>query len=677
MTLRKKLPLVLILLMVFSITLTAAVIYFKTSNLLLTQSKGEMDSISRQSMETINSMIEKERGAADLLASNKNLIDLLNSHAKGESAETLKPYIDETNQWLQDYDKRAGNLEHVFIIDQNGVGLCDSDVVSIGKKYDDREYYKAAIQGKSYISEALVSKDTGAIVVAFESPVLQDGKVIGAVVTAVKGESFATYLRDTKISGSPSSYLYMVDSKGTMIYHPTKDKIGKTVENQQIKDVVDRIGKGEKVTSNIVEYLFNGSEKFAAYQVAPTVNWVISLSADKTEVLNPVNSIMHTIIYIAIIIILIAGAMGLYFSGTVTKPIMEISNIIKDTAELNLVYNAKYEKYFKLKNELGIMFSSVVSMRKTLREVIDDLLKASDSINKNAFLVENLTKALQQNADETSSETESLSAGMEESAATIEEISASSGEIGEAVSSITFKAADGSSLTNNIAKRADELKSDSIKSNENAQNIYTDVREQLERAIKNSESVYKIDTLAQAILEITQQTNLLALNAAIEAARAGESGRGFAVVADEVRKLAEQSATTAADIQNVVKIVTTSVGDLSKESSKILEFVDKQVVVDYAKSIESSEQYTKDSDTVNSVMMEFSATAEELNASVESVTKAIAEIASTVNEGAAGVSNIASRTGDIVEKVKEIEKSAGENKASADALNKIVSKFKI
>jgi len=67
-----------------------------------------------------------------------------------------------------------------------------------------------------------------------------------------------------------------------------------------------------------------------------------------------------------------------------------------------------------------------------------------------------------------------------------------------------------------------------------------------------SDRADSINKFVATISSISDQTNLLALNAAIEAARAGDAGRGFSVVADEVRALANNTNTSAKDVQDLV-----------------------------------------------------------------------------------------------------------------------------
>ncbi len=226
-----------------------------------------------------------------------------------------------------------------------------------------------------------------------------------------------------------------------------------------------------------------------------------------------------------------------------------------------------------------------------------------------------------------------------------------------------------------IANRAQIMNSETIESKNSAQGIFESVGKTLKEAVDESRSVEKINELTGNILDISSQTNLLALNASIEAARAGEAGKGFAVVADEIRELADSSRTTASDIQEISSIVTDAVDRLAQEATKMLEFVNGNVIKDYDSFVKIASQYEEDAKEIGNILNAFSGQSTSITNTMKTMNKGIKDIAVTVEESASGVTGMADDTTSLVAAMTKIKEESDNNHSIALELENEVSRF--
>lgn len=675
MSIRVKLSIAMILMIILSTLMMGGITVLKSADTVQNLTESAMSEITHGNSIIIEAMINKEIRNIELIADQKEVQDVLD---RDENSEALTEIQNQLNAKLLHMVKDAGNIEHIFIVNNNGIIIADSDTKLIGTDINDRAYTRKVLSTKEYvISETLKSKSSGAYITAFVHPVTVNNRMVGFAAAAVTADSITKYLKNTRILETKSSYAYLVDEKGTMLYHPDSQKIGSPVENERIKSVVERVQKGEQVKPEIVQYDYQGKPKQAAYIIIPGTSWILTVTGDMGEIMAPVNEMIQYIVIIGIVLTILALGVGLYIAIRISSPIIKLTELINKTADLDLKYDERYLYLEKNRDETGIIAKAMFRTRSVLREMASKLIDVSRVILENAGRMEKLSIEIQENAHDNSATTQQLSAGMEETAASSEEITAAISEINTSVSTITSRVKSGAEISGQITKRANTLKIDAVESTKNTKAIYDNVKVKMEEAIKESNAITQISVLADTILSITSQTNLLALNAAIEAARAGEAGKGFAVVADEIRKLAEQSSVTAAGIQGIVKNVYSSVGNMKENSESILNFVDQNVLKDYEKLTKVSEQYNSDAEYINNLMAEFETSAGQLDVAVSSISTAMNEVAATVNESAKGVQDIAEKTTEIVDKTVSETKLADENSQGAKVLFGLVERFKI
>lgn len=490
----------------------------------------------------------------------------------------------------------------------------------------------------------------------------------------VSNEEYANAMGNIEMKGIESSYAYLVDENGTMLYHPTAEKIGQPVENEVVKNVVSQLQAGSKPEDAVVTYDFNGAIKYAAYALTNN-NKIVVVSADQEEVMEPVSTMLRKLVTSAVWGMIICIILGCIVGRFICKPIQQLTVIIGDTSRLDFRSNPNSNKLCRRKDETGEMAREVRLMRKNLREMIGNINAASSQITSNVDGLQEITSTVDQMCSDNSATSQELAAGMEETAATTLTISENIGLIKEGAEDINSMASEGTKTSEEVMERAQNMREKTVAASSRTMDMYSTVKVKAEQAIEGSKAVEKINELTSTIMEISSQTSLLALNASIEAARAGEAGKGFAVVATEIGSLAEQTSKAIADISEIVKEVNAAVSNMSDCLGETTDFLENTVVGDYKEFEQVSEQYKEDADVFRTSMENVKSSMEQLAVSIESIASALGGINETVGESSQGVTDIAEKTSDMVEKTGTTHNMVSECYSCVENLKDIVDKF--
>lgn len=477
-------------------------------------------------------------------------------------------------------------------------------------------------------------------------------------------DGYANNLSDVKLEGMGSAYMYVVQKDGTMLYHPTKEKVGQPVENAVIKGVVQQLQDGKKPGTTVVEYDFNGTTKYSAYTILNNEN-ILVLTADESEALAGITTVTGVAVGISAVVVLIAIIISFIMGRRLMQPLVKVSTIIEEIANGDI--NADFGMVKESNDEIGLIIEKMKELTQSLGSIVGKIRNSSDTMSANS-----------NELNDTSSQT--LAANNEISKA-VEDVAEGSTGMAASISKINENLLEMSNETKDINASVDEIKNQTVAVQDSSKIMNDKIKSMQDSSHKMDEgistiskrietvntTVDKVSNIVSVIEEISSETNLLSLNASIEAARAGDAGKGFAVVAQEIRVLSDNTNTELENIKQIISSLVeecrycvqasgTIVEDNAKQKEEIKAVLDEfgsldeqiQKTAEKADEIEElvtamielNDDITKSSNSLTDVSAANAAATEEMNANIEELNAmmhGVSEMAGHMNNESDGL----------------------------------------
>jgi len=617
-------------------------------------------------------------------------IEVMQAHLEDlASIQRIRAGADKTQivTAMAEAQQRLGKFDAIVFVSPDGAGITN---MGTSAAYGDRDYFKKVIASKKpVVSDPLVSKSTGKLAVVLAVPVMNNGQLTGALVGTFSVERLDKMISELKFLDT--GYGHISDDSGNLIAHArhpefvNKLNLGEKKVNSELTkqpaELDERLINLFKTAAQAGKQsrdVYTAIDGVTNVAVATPINlpgnrWVMMVEAPEAEATRVLGNLARTMLGIAVICLLLATGAIVVIAKRVAKPISQLRDECMLLAQGDL---REGEARSFSEDEIGQLGSGFQEMRRNLRELTSKMLSQSEQV---AASSEELTASAEQSAqaanqvaisitevaqgtnnqiqavEQTMAVVEQISAAIEQTAATSNEVAAMAVETTEAVKG-------GQQAVNKAV-----LQMGNVGKGSAALQVTVD---------KLADSSKQIGQIVSVISGIAAQTNLLALNAAIEAARAGEAGRGFAVVADEVRKLAEQSATAAKEITDLVTDNTNNIDSAvtvmnsSTENIKVgIEVVTGagQAFEDIAQQIHVMAEQVK----------EISAATQEVAVGSQRIVEAMKNIEETSKDSAAQAETVSAATEEQSASMEEIASSSqGMARLAAD-MQQAVSAFKI
>jgi diguanylate cyclase (GGDEF)-like protein len=369
MLIRKKLPLIMILLVLVPMLVLFTIYYIYISGELTQKNKEEMDKVLNINKEYLDAFFANRLMEVQYLSERNDVKHILEAYQKNPDIENKE--IQELHRALSDkfetIESNSNVIDVVFVLSFDGILIASGDPNSYWIDLSEREYFQTAMEGKVVISNLLTDKVYGRSVIFVAAPVYDEEQqnVVGVIVNLIDMKETSKIFSEIVEPGVGEAYI--VNESGDIVFHQNSELIGKSPENQYISEFMSsnefQLAQGKMEIRNGFE------NTYITFTSLNQTNWKIVLEQDMNRILEPAYQALNVMLIVLISAFIIVGMISLEISKRLIKPLTELTQIATRTKKGDLNLRFSYDK----KNEYGQLAESFNSMLDELHATEEEL----------------------------------------------------------------------------------------------------------------------------------------------------------------------------------------------------------------------------------------------------------------------------------------------------------------
>ncbi|NLI92093.1 MAG: diguanylate cyclase [Peptococcaceae bacterium] len=283
--------------------------------------------------------------------------------------------IKEAGEDLDLFVKSSAMFTGGLVTDQNGIMLLfnSSPQRNIELKQKNNIMFRDYIQypltkGNSYLSDVIFTESSPLPVIFLSSPVVEKGKTTGVLALSINLfnennviQSLVQWFQERK-----KGNIYVVDRKGTIVFHIDKSMVGKTIS----PEILTAIGDDNKgMINNLVRKDGNLTLTYSRLQ---TNNWVVIYEMSHNQIYAMTELTRYMSLGTMIGVLVLGLLASILFARIILRPLARITDATAQVAagDLSLQLDVKGHHDFKeLMKNFNIMTANLRSQYEELERI--------------------------------------------------------------------------------------------------------------------------------------------------------------------------------------------------------------------------------------------------------------------------------------------------------------------